>query len=241
MVDTGKTKEQLIIEIEGMRKQIIELGQVETECRQLEKKYRDEKTLFYALFNQAHDSIFLMDPTPDEGPVIIDVNKSACVIHGYTREELIGKPISYLDDPESTKQIPRRTRRLMAGEILTFEAGHVRKDGSTFLIEATAQVIEIGGKSYILAIDRDITERKKIERELKERVDELEKFYEKAIGRELKMKALQEEIEGLKYELSQCKKQLLWILFFGYRNLFRIYKICYQGFDLREIYGKESF
>ena len=206
MADTGETKEQLIKEIEGMRKQIIELGQVETKCRQLEEKFRDEKTPFYALFNQAHDSIFLMDPKPEEGPVIIDVNKSACVIHGYSREDLIGKPISYLDDPEATKQIPQRIRRLMAGEVLTFEAGHVRKDGSTFLVEVSAQVIEIGGKSYILAVDRDITERKKIERELKERVEELEKFYEKAIGRELKMKALQQEIERLKNELSQYKK-----------------------------------
>ncbi|MCK5140258.1 MAG: PAS domain S-box protein [Thermodesulfovibrionia bacterium] len=206
MTDTDKTKEKLKKELEEMRKHITKPEKVEAERKHLDKKHGEEKTLFYALFNQAHDSIFLMDPSPPEGPIIIDANKSACVIHGYTREELIGKPISFVDDPETTKQIPQRTRRLVAGEVLTFEAGHVRKDGSVLLVEVSAQIIDIGGKSYILAIDRDITERKKIEKELKERVEELEKFYEIAIGRELKMKNLQEEIERLKYELSQYKK-----------------------------------
>jgi PAS domain S-box-containing protein len=206
MTDTDNTKEQLKKELEEMRKHITELEKVEAEYKPLEKIFREEKTLFYALFNQAHDSIFLMDPSPPEGPIIIDVNKSACEIHGYTPEELIGKSISFLDDPETTKQIPQRIRRLMAGEVLTFEARHVRKDGSIFLVEVSAQLIDIGGKSYILAIDRDITERKKTEKELKERVEELEKFYEMAIGRELKMKELQKKIERLKYELSQHKK-----------------------------------
>jgi PAS domain S-box-containing protein len=147
-----------------------------------------------------------MDPTPRGGPLIIDVNESACAIHGYTRKELIGKPISFLDDPDATKEIPQRTRRLMAGEVMIFEAGHVRKDGSKFQVEVSAQVIQISGKPYILAIDRNITDRKKIEKELKERIEELEKFYEMSIGRELKMKEFQEEIEGLKSELAQYKK-----------------------------------
>jgi PAS domain S-box-containing protein len=206
MTGDEKTKEQLIKELEEARKRIVELEKVDAEYQHLEKKIKDEKTLFDALFNQASDSIFLMDPSPSESPIIVEVNESACAIHGYTREELIGKPISFLDDPESTKQIPQRIRRLMTGKALTFEAGHLRKDGSTFLVEVSAQVIVITGKPYILAIDRNITERKKIEEELKERVDELEKFYNTAIARELKMKEMQEEIERLKSELSRYKK-----------------------------------
>jgi len=166
------------------------------------------KSLFYALFNQANDSIFLMDPASQEGPVIIDVNEFACAVHGYTREELIGKPISLLDDREATKEIPQRTIELMSGKASTFEAGHVRKDGSTLVVEVSAQVITIGNKPYILAIDRDITERKRIEKELKGRVKELEKFYEIAIGRELKMKEQQEEIERLKSKLSDYKNKM---------------------------------
>lgn len=48
---------------------------------------------------------------------------------------------------------------------------------------------------------------KKSEKELKKRVKELEEFYDIAIGREIRMKDLKEEIEGLKKELEKYKKQ----------------------------------
>lgn len=57
----------------------------------------------------------------------------------------------------------------------------------------------------LIHVVRDITARKKIEEELKNRVLELEKFYEMAVGRELKMKELKEEIKRLKTELSKYK------------------------------------
>ncbi|MBI5050002.1 MAG: PAS domain-containing protein [Nitrospirae bacterium] len=57
-----------------------------------------------------------------------------------------------------------------------------------------------------ITILEDITTYKKTEKELTEKVEELEKFYEMAIGREIKMKELKEEIERLKAELSEYKK-----------------------------------
>ncbi len=53
---------------------------------------------------------------------------------------------------------------------------------------------------------RDITEKRQAETSLKERVSELEKFYEIAVGRELKMKELKDEINKLKDELAKYKK-----------------------------------
>ncbi|MBI5196183.1 MAG: PAS domain-containing protein [Nitrospirae bacterium] len=58
----------------------------------------------------------------------------------------------------------------------------------------------------IIEYVRDITDRKLVEEELKKRVEELEKFYEIAVGRELKMKGLKDEIQKLKDELSKYKK-----------------------------------
>ena len=54
----------------------------------------------------------------------------------------------------------------------------------------------------LIHVVRDITERKKMEQELKKRIEELEKFYGIAVGRELKMKDLKKEIARLKTELS---------------------------------------
>ncbi|MBI5057372.1 MAG: PAS domain S-box protein [Nitrospirae bacterium] len=133
----------------------------------LESRVRESEEKFRSLFNQASDSIFLMSST-DRGLIIEDANEAACTMHGYTREELIGKPISVLDEPETGRHIPERTKTLLAGRPLHFEGRHVRKDGSVFPAEISAQLIHIGGKPYILAIDRDITVRKKAEEKLKQ-------------------------------------------------------------------------
>ncbi len=55
----------------------------------------------------------------------------------------------------------------------------------------------------------DITERRKAEAEIQNRVKELEDFYDMAVGRELKMIELKEEIAELKEELERHKKDAL--------------------------------
>ena len=65
---------------------------------------------------------------------------------------------------------------------------------------------ENGRLISVIEVGRDITERKKMEKEVKERVEELEKFYEMAIGRELRMKELKDEIKRLQIELVKYQK-----------------------------------
>ncbi len=134
--------------------------------KQVEEAYRESEERFRTLFNQASDSIYLLKST-DEGLIIVDANHVACATHGYTYEGLIGKPLAILDESESRKYLNERTGRLMAGETLTFEVRHVRKDGSTFPVEISAQLIKIADEPYVLAIDRDISERKRMEEELR--------------------------------------------------------------------------
>jgi CO dehydrogenase/acetyl-CoA synthase gamma subunit (corrinoid Fe-S protein) len=52
----------------------------------------------------------------------------------------------------------------------------------------------------------DITDQRKSEQEIRKKVKELEDFYQMAVGRELRMVALKEEIENLKKELEHVKK-----------------------------------
>lgn len=173
----------------------------------LGKSLSNIDTCFYALFNQAKDSIFIMDPFSEEGPVIVEANEAACRDHGYSYEEIIGKPIAFLDDPETRKRVPERAERLLAGETLTFEAMHVRKDGSTFPVEVSAQVVHLENKAYILAIDRDITRRKEAERLLTDKIRELQVFYDVAVSREQKINRLEKEMEHLRSELERHKQK----------------------------------
>ena len=139
-----------------------------TERKQLVDALQKSETMFRSLFDMASDSILLLDPSPEGGSVIMDANIAACTLHGYGREELIGKPIQFLDDPISAKAAPERIARLKKGEPLTFEVNHVRKDGTRFPVEVSAKLIHINNKPYILAIDRDITERRESEKALRE-------------------------------------------------------------------------
>ena len=65
---------------------------------------------------------------------------------------------------------------------------------------------ETGELNGVIEYVRDITERKKIEEELKKKMTDLEKFYEMAIDREMKMKELKEEIKRLKAQLANNNK-----------------------------------
>ncbi|MEE9464594.1 MAG: ATP-binding protein [Candidatus Neomarinimicrobiota bacterium] len=116
-----------------------------------------------ALFNQATEYIVIMDPAPPGRPIIVDGSESFFQQHGYLREELIGKSISLLDGEKAPEGIEEHNRRVMAGEQLNFEMEHVRKDGTKFPVEGSAKLIEAGGKSYIISIERDITLRRKRE------------------------------------------------------------------------------
>ena len=86
---------------------------------------------------------------------------------GYAVEELIGMPISRLDDGASAGQVKQRVSALYKYGSVSFEATHVRKDGSTFPVEVSAGLIKIGDKTRIIAIDRNITDRKAAEENLK--------------------------------------------------------------------------
>lgn len=140
-----------------------ELRREIAERTRLEADLKKSETRYLALFDQAAESIFVLKMDNELGPVIVEANKAACVMHGYEQDELVGKPIAMIDDPQTAQHVPDRSRKLMRGEKILFEGSHTRKDGSRFPVEVSAQMLDIGEERYILAFDRDITERKRME------------------------------------------------------------------------------
>jgi PAS domain S-box-containing protein len=124
-----------------------------------EKKYRH-------LFERARDCILLLDAGEETAGRIIGANAAAAEMHGYTIDEMLTKTITDLDSPESAATEPERLRRIRNGEQVKAEVIHKRKDGSFFPLEINAALIESDSGNYILAVDRDITERKKAEEAL---------------------------------------------------------------------------
>ncbi len=145
---------------------IIEALRERAARRKSEAALRDSEQRFRSLFDLATDGIMLMAPRPEGALVIVDVNRAACIMDGYDREELIGKPTSFLDVIESPEKISHIAGRLATGEPVTFEIKHRRKDGLLIPVEVSARSVRIDGKPYILGISRDITQRKQAEESL---------------------------------------------------------------------------
>ncbi|MBI4650038.1 PAS domain-containing sensor histidine kinase [Candidatus Desantisbacteria bacterium] len=100
-------------------------------------------------------------------------------MHDYTKEEILTKNITDLDAPESAIESSDRIKRVFIEKWIKDEIFHRKKDGTIFPVEISAGLIEINNHKYILAFDRDITERRKIEKLLKQTKDDLEKQNEK--------------------------------------------------------------
>jgi polyhydroxyalkanoate synthesis regulator phasin len=96
--------------------------------------------------------------------------------------------------------------QLLKDNSILFEGQHVRKDSSMIPVEVSAKVVTREGNGIIQGFVRNITERKEAEEEIQKRVKELEDFYDMAIGRELRMIELKEEIANLKEELAKYRK-----------------------------------
>jgi PAS domain S-box-containing protein len=121
-----------------------------------EKRYR-------LLFESAGDAIFILEAEGRDRGKIVAANRAAADMHGYPPEEMLELFIQDLDTPDSADEAPERIRRILSGEWIQAEIDHRRKDGSAFPVEISAGLLELEDHKYILAIDRDITERKKME------------------------------------------------------------------------------
>jgi two-component system, NtrC family, sensor histidine kinase AtoS len=161
---------ELNIRTSGLKNEFAELGHAFDEMaislqkhtqtiEESEKRYRH-------LFESAADAIFIL--SAEEGTVgkILQANQAAARMHGYTVEELMTMNIGDLDTPDAALGIPIRVDRMLRGERMRTQINHRTRDGVVFPVEVSAGIFEVGNQKYILAIDRDITERKQTENAL---------------------------------------------------------------------------
>ena len=134
-----------------------------TDLRQAEQELRASEGRFRIFVDHATDAFFLLD----DDWTILDVNRQACHVLGYSREELIGKHKSDFDVALDGTSIQNLKQRSVAGEAITFETRHRRKDGTSFPVEVRLNQFEQGGRRYLCLV-RDISERKRAEDELRE-------------------------------------------------------------------------
>ncbi len=105
-------------------------------------------------------------------------NPSAEVIYGYTKEEVDGKPIPYV--PDDLKGVEHYNwEKIRGGDVVNIEIFRVRRDGTLIDTSLTMSPIKdaTGDVIGMSSISRDITERKRVEKELIRRNQELSRLF----------------------------------------------------------------
>jgi formate hydrogenlyase transcriptional activator len=141
-----------------------------------QKKSEQSLKLFRTLIDQSNDAVEVVDPAT---LLFLDVNEKACKDLGYSREELLTMTVfdinPDLDECTRTKVV----ERLRESGFVVQQGLHRRKDGSTFPIETSLRWVELD-RSYVVAVTRDITERKKADEALAASERRFRAVYERA-------------------------------------------------------------
>ena len=113
------------------------------------------------LMETASDGIHVLD----EQGRLTQCSRSFARMLGYTQEEIFGRKIIDWDAKFSSSQLSQMLKDLIAAPRI-FESIHRRKDGTFINVEINAKGIRIGGKDYLYASSRDITERKQLQEQI---------------------------------------------------------------------------
>lgn len=128
---------------------------------------------YKTLFNSAGDAIFIHNPAGR----LKDVNQAACDCFGYKREELLQMNMTDIESPVFAESIPGRNKEIRQQKQVIFETAYMRKNGSFIPVEASSCLTAYDDETSVLTIARDISERKKAEKDNKELRDRLQQAH----------------------------------------------------------------
>ncbi len=132
---------------------------------------QESEERYRTIFQCNHAVMMLLNPSTG---LIVDVNPAACAFYGYSREELAGKSITEINI-SSRQEIFEEMSRAAAGQRQVFRFQHRLASGETRDVEIFSGPLLVRGEQLLFSIIHDVTERKRVEEELKESYALLEK------------------------------------------------------------------
>lgn len=183
--------------------EIIGVGRDITRRKQAEQELKETSIKFREIFNATSEAIFIYDAASG---TMLECNQRALDLYGFdTKEELLTRPLGSMSadtkrfSRESAEAIIERARR---EGVQTFEWITRRRNGSDFWNEISLKTAHIAGSERIITIERDITERKKNQITIQDQLNELQRWQETTLGREMRIIDLKKEVNSLLAELD---------------------------------------
>ena len=141
------------------------------------KKTEENAGLIRALLDQSNEAIEVVDVGTGR---YLDVNEKACQERGYDRAEYLAMTVFDMDAELDRASYAAQTEQLRRAGKMTLESWHRRKDGSRFPVEVSLSFVT-RNRDYLVAIVRDITERKRAEAALREAESKYHSIFDNAV------------------------------------------------------------
>jgi diguanylate cyclase (GGDEF)-like protein/PAS domain S-box-containing protein len=133
-----------------------------TERKHAEEALRESETRLRKLFEAMPEAVMIHD----EAGTILHINDVGAKRLEWTVGDLVGKNLRDIVKIENAALIPDHVRIARTNGSCSFETTYIARTGRTIVAEVNESPIELEGKSVILSVARDITERKRAERQL---------------------------------------------------------------------------
>ena len=163
----SKDEAMIPVEINASYFEFESNGYIVAFTHDISQRYEMEKQLKLIQYgmDNAKDGIWFLEPATGK---IINSNVSAYESLGYTKEEIIGLTVWDMDKHFNKEKWAPLVEHLKTGVRSSFESIHYKKDGTTYPVEVSASHFQFYGVDYVVAFTRDVTERKKAEKEIEE-------------------------------------------------------------------------
>jgi PAS domain S-box-containing protein len=137
------------------------------------KRSSERLRLLESVVVNAKDGVIVTEimPLEEPGPRIMYVNEAFAKMTGYSLEEMVGKSPRFLQGPKTDRKVLNQIRAALAAkQPIQVELINYRKDGSEFWVEMSITPVpdSSGNYTHFVGIQRDITERKRIEEALRQ-------------------------------------------------------------------------
>jgi PAS domain S-box-containing protein len=140
-----------------------------TDRRRAEEALRQQEAQYRGIFEATTDGLAINDV---ETAKLVEANPAFCRMHGYTREELLGRDPNMFIHPDSRHLFSEFMTTVQAGGSFHCLATDVRKDGSLVQVEVHGSAMLFNGRPAVLGVVRDISDRVQVYQDLERKVAE---------------------------------------------------------------------